>query len=216
MMHVLLIEKEKRSFVIGLLLALICNFADRKIFGKRMETADLQVSNEEKFRDDLVTYLQGKDLVDSMLPDAPDIEEKWTGIAEAYLPDGTREFAAHPTVSLGWMMYVGMAVAKYWDEDWSIYNKVENLYTYLRDRIDYDHMDDYICEKVLLLSADERKSLTAIVGECAARTNSLLRHLPIEAGSKEAFMAYVAALHQLYLMGAAMQLKRMGYHMTKL
>ena len=175
-----------------------------------METADLQISNEEKFRDDLVTYLQGKDLVDSMLPDAPDIEEKWTGIAEAYLPDGTREFAAYPTVSLGWMMYVGMAVAKYWDEDWSIYNKVENLYTYLRDRIDYDHMDDYICEKVLLLSADERKSLTAIVGECAARTNSLLRHLPIEAGSKEAFMAYVAALHQLYLMGAAMQLKRHG------
>ena len=91
-----------------------------------METADLQVSNEEKFRDDLVTYLQGKDLVDSMLPDAPDIEEKWTGIAEAYLPDGTKEFAAYPTVSLGWMMYVGMAVAKYWDEDWSIYNKVEN------------------------------------------------------------------------------------------
>ena len=181
-----------------------------------METADLQVSNEEKFRDYLVTYLQGKDLVDSMLPDAPDIEEKWTGIAEAYLPDGTKEFAAYPTVSLGWMMYVGMAVAKYWDEDWSIYNKVENLYTYLRDRIDYDHMDDYICEKVLLLSADDRKSLTAIVGEVAARTNSLLRHLHIEAGSKEAFMAYVAALHQLYLMGAAMQLKRMGYHMTKL
>ena len=92
-----------------------------------METADLQVSNEEKFRDDLVTYLQGKDLVDSMLPDAPDIEEKWTGIAEAYLPDGTREFAAYPTVSLGWMMYVGMAVAKYWDEDWSIYNKVDDV-----------------------------------------------------------------------------------------
>ena len=90
MMHVLLIEKEKRSLAIGLLLTLICNFADRKIIGKRMETADLQVSNEEKFRDDLVTYLQGKDLVDSMLPDAPDIEEKWTGIAEAYLPDGTR------------------------------------------------------------------------------------------------------------------------------
>ena len=32
----------------------------------------------------------------------------------------------------------------------------------------------------------------------------------------EAFNAYVACLHQLYLMGAAMQLKRMGYHMTKM
>ena len=27
---------------------------------------------------------------------------------------------------------------------------------------------------------------------------------------------YVACLHQLYLFGAAMQLKRMGYHMTKM
>ena len=33
---------------------------------------------------------------------------------------------------------------------------------------------------------------------------------------KEAFNAYVACLHQLYLFGAAMQLKRMGYHMTKM
>ena len=27
---------------------------------------------------------------------------------------------------------------------------------------------------------------------------------------------YVTCLHQLYLFGAAMQLKRMGYHMTKM
>ena len=34
--------------------------------------------------------------------------------------------------------------------------------------------------------------------------------------TKEAFNGYVACLHQLYLFGAAMQLKRMGYHMTKM
>ena len=34
--------------------------------------------------------------------------------------------------------------------------------------------------------------------------------------AKEAFDAYVSCLHQLYLFGAAMQLKRMGYHMTKM
>jgi hypothetical protein len=33
---------------------------------------------------------------------------------------------------------------------------------------------------------------------------------------KKAFNGYVACLRQLYLMGAAMQLKRMGYHMTKM
>ena len=109
-----------------------------------METTELQYPNEEKFKNNLVSYLQEHGLVDEILPDAIDIEGKWLEIAQAYLPDGTREFSAYPTVSLGWMMYVGMAVAKYWDEDWELYNKVENLYTYLRDRIDYDHMDDYI------------------------------------------------------------------------
>lgn len=181
-----------------------------------MQDEQLKYPFEEKFKEDLATYLQGKDLVDMMLPDIADMEEKWLGIAEAYLPDGMREFADYPTVSLGWMMYIGMAIAKYWDEDWELYNKVENLYTYLRDRIDYDHMDDYICEKVLLLTADEHKTLADMVGKCAARTNSLLRHLPIAPGSKDAFQAYLAALHQLYFMGAAIQLKRMGYHMTKI
>ena len=33
---------------------------------------------------------------------------------------------------------------------------------------------------------------------------------------KEAFLAYVACLHQLYLFGIAVQLKRLGYHMTQL
>ena len=32
----------------------------------------------------------------------------------------------------------------------------------------------------------------------------------------ETFNGYVVCLHQLYLFGAAMQLKRMGYHMTKM
>ena len=80
-----------------------------------MQDEQLKYPFEEKFKEDLATYLQGKDLVDMMLPDIADMEEKWLGIAEAYLPDGMREFADYPTVSLGWMMYIGMAIAKYWD-----------------------------------------------------------------------------------------------------
>ena len=30
------------------------------------------------------------------------------------------------------------------------------------------------------------------------------------------FLAYVACLHQLYLFGIAVQLKRLGYHMTQI
>lgn len=171
---------------------------------------------EQIFKDDLAGYLVSQGKVDERLPEAPDIEERWPKVGEAYLPDGMREFAGYPTVSLGWMMYVGMAIAKYWDEDWELYSKVDDLYGYLRDRIDYDHMDDYIAEHVLLLGEADRKALQALVGECASRAHSRLMHLGIEPGTKEAFRAYVAALRVLYLMGAAVELKSLGYRMTKL
>ena len=102
------------------------------------------------FQQDLTQYLLSRGLIDEILPTTPDIADKWQQIAEAYLPDGIREFALYPTAALGWMMYIGMAIAKYWDEDWELYNKVDNLYLYLRDRIDYDHMDEYRLSRTLV------------------------------------------------------------------
>lgn len=171
---------------------------------------------EEIFKQDLSMYLAGRQRVDNQLPDAPDIEEQWAKIGESYLPDAMREFSKYPTVALGWIMFVGMAIAKYWDEDWELYGKVDNLYEYLRDRIDFDHMDDYILDQVLLLDENEHKATSTIVAECAARTYTLLIHQGYEPGTEAAFRGFIAALHQMYLMGAAMELKRLGYHMTQL
>ena len=126
------------------------------------------------------------------------------------------EFQNYPNASLGWMMYVGMAIAKMWDTEWDVYSKLEDIYIYLRDKRGYDSMDEYIRQDVLLLDGEDYTSLEKLVGECASRVHSALMRQRIEPGTKEAFHAYVACLHQLYLMGAAMQLNRMGYHMTKM
>ena len=80
----------------------------------------------------------------------------------------------------------------------------------------YDSMDEYIREEVLLLSGTDYTAIEKIVGECASRVYNALMHQRLEPGTKGAFNGYVACLHQLYLMGAAIQLKRMGYHMTKM
>ena len=81
-----------------------------------------------------------------------------------------------------------------------------------------DHTTDLTLKVNIPLFTD-RVNLSAwmplLVGECASRVNNLLMHQPIEPGTKEAFEAYVSCLHQLYLMGAAVQLRRMGYHMTE-
>ena len=153
--------------------------------------------------------------VDERLPECPDVEEKWEEIAKSYIPDGIREFQDYPSASLGWMMYIGMAVAKMWDTEWEIYSKIEDLYAYMRDKRGYDAMDEYVREEVLFRD-DDYVVLERLVGECASRVYNALMHQRFEPGTKDAFNGYVACLHQLYLMGAAMQLNRMGYHMTKM
>lgn len=171
---------------------------------------------ENKLLKDLHQYLIAMGKVDERMPECPDVEDKWEPIAQSYIADGIREFADYPTVSLGWMMYLGMAVAKFWDSEWEIYSKIEDLYLYIRDKRGYDCMDEYVREEVLLLEGDDYDVLEKLVGECASRVHNALLHQHLEPGTKEAFNGYVVCLHQLYLMGAAVQLKRMGYHMTKM
>ena len=171
---------------------------------------------EAQLRNDLQQFLLSMNEVDERMPECPDVEDKWKEIAQAYLPDGIREFQDYPSASLGWMMYIGMAVAKMWDTEWEIYSKLDDLYAYLRDKRGYDAMDEYIREEVLLLQGVDYNVLEKLTGECASRVYNALMHLRLEPGTKEAFTAYVACLHQLYLMGVAVQLKRMGYHMSKM
>lgn len=172
------------------------------------------MSLKEIINGDLHHYLLTLGEVDERMPECQDIEDKWKEIAEAYLPDGVREFAAYPTVSLGWMMFVGMAMAQFWDLDWETYSKVGNLYVGMRDKRGFDNMDEYIVEEVLKLDKIQQAATSNLVAECASRTLSLLRLENIEPGTEDAFRAYVACLRQMYLFGAAVQLKRLGYHMT--
>lgn len=171
---------------------------------------------EELLHNDLNQYLTGLKEMDERLPECPDVEDKWAEIADAYIPDGIREFQNYPSASLGWMMYIGMAVAKMWDTEWQIYSHIENLYAYLRDKRGYDAMDEYIREDVLRLRGSDYDALEKLVGECASRVNNALTHQHFEPGTREAFNGYVTCLHQLYLFGAAVQLKRMGYRMQKM
>lgn len=176
---------------------------------------DLTAKYEKIFHNDLHQYLMGLDMVDAHFPDAPDLEALWPKIGESYLSDALKEFGKYPTVALGWVMYVGMAVTKYWDEDWELYSKVDDLYKYLRDRIDFDHLDDYVAEKVLLLDGKDVESIRNVIAECASRLNNRLVHLDVQPGSEEAFRSFIAALHEMYRMGIAMELKKLGYRMVK-
>lgn len=170
---------------------------------------------EDTIHDNLHQYLVGMKMVDERLQECPDVEERWPSIGNSYIPDGAREFRNYPVASLGWMMYIGMAVAKLWGDEWEIYSQLDDMYIYMRDKRGYDEMDEFIREDVLMLRGKESDALEEVVSECATRVNYELMRERLEPGTKEAFDGYVACLHQLYLFGMAMQLHRMGYHMKR-
>lgn len=179
-----------------------------------MDSKQIVATFEQKVREDLTKYLQHKEALDAHVPECPDVEEKWAVIGRAYLPDGSREFKDYPVVSLGWIMFVGMAMAYYWDTDWAKYADRTDYYEELRDKAGYDNLDETVVESVLGYKDEAAEQITSLVAECASRVYSLLTHEHVEPGTDTAFGCYIAALHQLYLAGMAMELNALGYHMT--
>lgn len=169
---------------------------------------------EQKVRKDLLSFLQKKEALDEHVPECPDVEEKWSIIARAYMPDGAREFKDYPVVSLGWMMFIGMAMSYYWDTDWEKYSSLQNYYEELRDKKGYDNLDETVVEGLLGYAGEAAEKITELVAECASRVYGLLSHEQVEPGTEAALGCYIAALHQLYLAGMAMELNALGYHMT--
>lgn len=168
----------------------------------------------EKVRNDLVSFLQSKGALDKQLPECPDVAEKWPIIAKAYLPDGIREFQNYPIVSLGWMMFVGMAMAYYWDTDWPEYADKNDWYESIRDKKGYDNLDETVSQDILGYKDEKAEQIVSNVAECASRIYTMLTHSHIEPGTDVAFGCYVAALHQMYLVGMMVELNALGYHMT--
>ena len=84
---------------------------------------------------------EGKVLVQVLLAQIPFLHQPCHSKIIHFCPSNLRPSAIFIQDALGWIMFVGMAMAKYWDVDWELYSKVEDHYTHLRDSKDFDHMD---------------------------------------------------------------------------
>lgn len=171
---------------------------------------------EQGLTEHLLRMLSDMKLLNRQLLTSQDLSEKWNQMAPAYVADGVKEIAKYPTVSLGWAMYLGMAVANYWDKDWETYGSMPQLYEYIRDKRGFDYMDEYIRENVLELNGEEFDRMEQVVQDCAQQVLSKIRHEQIEPQSPMAFYVYARSIKVLFHMGAAVELKRMGYKMEKM
>lgn len=153
-------------------------------------------------------------LLNGQLLETPDITDKWHPMAAEYVADAIKEFAQYPTVALGWAMYIGMAVARYWDEDWQIYDALPNLYLHIRDKRGFDYLDEVVRGDILGLKDEAFKTCEDQVRSCAQLALDQMRHEQIEAGSVMAFHVFARSIKVLYRIGAAVELRRSGYNLV--
>lgn len=171
---------------------------------------------ENNITQQLLKFCTDNNHLEGKLLQTPDIEEKWESIAAPYMADALKEIAQYPAVSLGWMMYVGMAMAAFWDGNWEHYANDEHIYEGLRDLRGFDCMDEAIRDEVLGLSGEEYDKAEKLVRSCAQQVLNAIRHENIVPQSTMAYYVYVRSIRTLFNIGVAVQLKRLGYRFEKM
>lgn len=188
-----------------------------------MEDKEYLENYEQNLVRNIITLCSGCNRLSGKLLPSEDLDNLWEAIAQPYIGDAVKEIAKYPTVALGWMMYVGIAAAHFWDEDWNLYGKLPNLYEYIRDKRGFDCLDEYVRETVLGLSQkkkdgdtmSEYDQMEELVRECSTLALNQIRHEQVEPQSPMAFHIFVRSIHALYLIGISVELKRLGYNYSE-
>lgn len=170
---------------------------------------------ETKLCNYLDEYLLERKMIDFHKPECADVIDKFPQLLNSFISDAVKEFNNFPLATLAWMAYIGMAISKFWDTEWDIYDKVDDLYLYLRNKRGYDQLDDYISEEVLCLNENEIISYRNLTMSMASGVYDILSHSGVEPGTRDAFILLIACFKQMFYHGVYIELYRLGYHMTQ-
>jgi len=166
---------------------------------------------EEKMQNELLRICTSHGMLAGVLLSTDDINGQWDVLAPEYVADAVGQIADYPTVSVAWAGYLGLAVAHGWDKNWQECLKAP--YKGYYGSQGFDDMDEHIIECILGLSLDslEAKKLEGVIRSCAQAAVTLIRREQIEPQSPMAFHVFARAIKVMYRIGAALELKRLGY-----
>ena len=166
---------------------------------------------EEKIQGELLRICTSHGMLDGVLLATDDITGHWDTLAPEYVADAVGQIADYPTVSVAWAGYLGLAVAHGWDKNWQ--ECLKTPYKAYYGNQGFDDMDEHIIQQIVGLSLDSREAgqIEGVIRGCAQAAVTLIRREQIEPQSPMAFHVFARACKVMYRMGAALQLKRLGY-----
>ena len=166
---------------------------------------------EEKMQNELLRLCTSRGMLSGTLLATDDVDDRWNVLAPEYVADAVGQIADYPSVSVAWAGYLGLAVAHGWDSNWEACVRTE--YRQYYGTQGFDDMDEHIVQYVLGLSLEskEAKELENMIRSCAQMAVTLIRREQIEPQSPMAFHVFARAIKVMYRIGAALELKRLGY-----
>ncbi len=171
---------------------------------------------EERVQDELLRLCTSAGLLNGTLLATDDIDGQWNKLAPEYMADAVPQVKDYPTVSVAWAAYLGMGVAQGWDADWTV--RQETPYQAYYGKQGFDDMDEHIVRDLLGLSLDgyEARNIENHLRRCGELAVSLIRRENIEPQSTMAFHVFARTCRVMFRIGAAIELKRLGYKFEKI
>lgn len=160
----------------------------------------------------LLPYLE----FDEKLVASPDIDELWDkSLMKDYVADAVVNFNDYPEAAISFAAFLGMAVAHYWDEDWSTHSN-DSYSNFYGDR-KFDDIDEHILRDIIGFSLDssEARKISDCFLSCAIACLGLIQHESIETQTEMGFYILSRCYTVLYRLGAAVELNRLGYRNIK-
>ncbi|MBQ8501954.1 MAG: hypothetical protein IJ494_06630 [Bacteroides sp.] len=171
---------------------------------------------ENRLQQELLRLSTAAGMLNGQLLASDDIDGRWHELAPHYMADAVPQIRDYPTVSVAWAAYLGLAVAHGWDTDWAATSQA--AYQSYYGPQGFDDMDEHIVQQLLGLLPEgyEVRQLESLIRRCGETTVTLIRHERIEPQSPMAFHVFARACKVMFRLGAALELKRLGYKFEKL
>ena len=166
---------------------------------------------ESRITEELLRLCKQYGILDGTLLATDDIDSRWNELAPEYMADAVPNIADYPTVAIAWAGYIGMAVAHQWDGNWADHCKDE--YKSYYGGQGFDDMDEHIVRDVIgfHLESKEARNIEDMMRRLGETALTLIRRERIEPQSPMAFHVYARVVKVMFKIGAAIELKRLGY-----
>lgn len=166
---------------------------------------------EATLRRELIKLCTEFEMMNGQLLRSDDIDAKWDEFARDYMIDAVHEFNSFPEASLAWAAYLGMGVARHWDEDWR--RHASDTYASYYGSRGFDDMDEHILFSVLgyALDSEQAAEVNSMLSRCAQLVLTLIRREGFESQSVEAYYVLIRSTKVMFQIGQSLELYHLGY-----